>query len=55
MRPRAKEHGIDLSTQFDKDIGPCHFDPDLIHHSLLNLVTNALDACIMIPVKKKKK
>jgi len=45
MRPRAQEHGIDLSTQFDKDIGSCHFDLDLIHHSLLNLVTNALDAC----------
>jgi len=55
MRPRAKANGIDLSTQFDKDIGPCHFDPDLIHHSLLNLVTNALDACIADSGKKEKK
>ena len=55
MRPRALEHGIDLSTQFDKDIDPFHFDPDLIHHSLLNLVTNALDACIDDSGKKKKK
>ena len=55
MRPRAKEHGIDLSTQFDKDIGPCYFDPDLIHHSLLNLVTNALDACIEESAKKEKR
>jgi signal transduction histidine kinase len=55
MRPRAKEHGIDLRTQFNKDIGPCHFDPDLIHHSLLNLVTNALDACIDDSGKKEKK
>jgi signal transduction histidine kinase len=46
MHPRAAEHGIDLSTQLDKDIGSCHFDPDLMHHALLNLVTNALDACI---------
>lgn len=46
MRPRARERGIDLDTQFDKDIDPFHFDPDLIHHSLLNLVTNALDACM---------
>jgi len=55
MRPRAKEHGIDLSTQFDNDIGPCFFDSDLIHHSLLNLVTNALDACIIDSGKKVKK
>jgi signal transduction histidine kinase len=55
MRPRAKEQGIDLSTQFDKNIDPCHFDPDLIHHSLLNLLTNALDACIDNSGNKVKK
>jgi signal transduction histidine kinase len=53
--PRAKEHGVELSTQFDNDVGPCHLDPDLIHHSLLNLVTNALDACIDDSAKKDKK
>lgn len=46
MRPRALEHGIELSTQLDRNIGYCHFDPDLIHHALLNLVDNALDACV---------
>jgi signal transduction histidine kinase len=55
MRPRAKAHGIELSTRFDKDIDPCHFDPDLIHRSLLNLVTNALDACINDSGKREKK
>jgi len=55
MGPRAKEHNIDLRTQFDKDIGPCQFDPDLIHRSLLNLVTNALDACIEDSGKKEKR
>jgi len=55
MRPRAKAHGIELSTQFDKGIEPCYFDPDLIHHSLLNLVTNALDACIEDTGQKAKK
>jgi len=54
MRSRAAEHGIDLKTQFDKDIDPLHFDPDLIHHALLNLVTNALDACIHDAGKKIK-
>ena len=46
MLPKAKEHGVELSTQYDKDLDTCCFDPDLIHHCLLNLVTNALDACI---------
>ena len=55
MRPRATEHGVNLSPQFEKDLPPCHFDPDLLHHSLLNLVTNALDACIVDSGKKEKK
>jgi signal transduction histidine kinase len=55
MRPRAQEHGIDLSTRFGKDFGTCYFDPDLIHHSLLNLLTNAIDACINNDVGKKEK
>ena len=46
MRVRAKERGIDLTFQFDKNLEHCRFDPDLIHNSLLNLVTNALDACM---------
>ena len=55
MRPRARDLGINLSTQLKKDIGTCIFDPDLIHHSLLNLVTNALDACIHNSDDKLKK
>jgi len=55
MRARAQEHGIDLSGQFDRNFKPCHMDPDLIHHSLLNLVTNALDACLDARGRKVKK
>ena len=55
MRPRAQGHGIDLSTQFGKGLGTCYFDPDLIHHSLLNLLTNAIDACIQNDVGNKEK
>jgi signal transduction histidine kinase len=55
MRARAEENGIDLCTQVDKGIGSCFFDPDLIHHSLLNLVTNALDACINDAGRKGKR
>jgi signal transduction histidine kinase len=55
MRPRARELGIELRTQLEKDIGTCFLDPDLIHHSLLNLLTNALDACIDDSDKKIEK
>ena len=46
MRPRAKELGIELAGEFSKKLKTCHFDEDLICRCLLNLVTNAIDACL---------
>jgi signal transduction histidine kinase len=46
MRPRARELGIDLSKDFSDRQDSCQFDADLIYRCLLNLVTNAIDACI---------
>ncbi|MGD9349509.1 MAG: hybrid sensor histidine kinase/response regulator, partial [Desulfobacterales bacterium] len=45
MRPRAQELGIELISDFSKDLQDCYFDPDLICRCLLNLVSNAMDAC----------
>ncbi len=45
MRPRAEEEGIALNIQLDRHLKPIYFDPDAVHLALLNLVTNALDAC----------
>ena len=45
MRPRAHELGIELVGDFSTDLNPCRLDPDLICRCLLNLVTNAIDAC----------
>ena len=45
MKPVAKEHGIEFEVNLDRDLEKIHFDPELIHSSLLNLVTNAIDAC----------
>ncbi|MGD2097699.1 MAG: hybrid sensor histidine kinase/response regulator [Desulfobacterales bacterium] len=45
MRPRAQELGIELVGDFDSDLKDCHFDADLICRCLLNLVSNAIDAC----------
>jgi signal transduction histidine kinase len=46
MRPRAQEHGIDLVSDFSQNLKACHLDSDLMCRCLLNLVTNAIDACI---------
>jgi signal transduction histidine kinase len=45
MRPRARELGIELIGDFSKNLSPCRFDSDLVCRCLLNLVTNAIDAC----------
>jgi signal transduction histidine kinase len=63
MRPRAQEYGIDLVGDFSQNLNACHLDSDLICRCLLNLVTNAIDACInadsatsdkMVTVRTKK-
>jgi signal transduction histidine kinase len=45
MRPRARALGIDLIKDFSDQQNTCQFDSDLIYRCLLNLVTNAMDAC----------
>ena len=63
MRPRAQEHGIDLVGDFSQNLDTCDLDSDLMCRCLLNLVTNAIDACInadpdtpdkMVTVRTKK-
>jgi signal transduction histidine kinase len=63
MRPRAQKLGIDLVSDFSQNLNPCHLDSDLMCRCLLNLVTNAIDACIhddsgtadkMVTVRTKK-
>jgi signal transduction histidine kinase len=63
MRPRVQELGIELVSDFSQNLNACHLDSDLICRCLLNLVTNAIDACInadpdtpdkMVTVRTKK-
>ena len=46
MEPTAREHNIELVKDFDTSIGKVLMDPQTIHRCLLNLMSNALDACI---------
>jgi signal transduction histidine kinase len=45
MESRAVAEGIELKAELSDQLAPMHFDPEDIHRCLLNLVTNAIDAC----------
>ena len=55
MKLKAKEQGITLASDFSQDLEAFHFDPELIHRCLLNLVTNAIDACTEKETSNKEK
>ncbi len=46
MEVRAQENNIQLLKDYDPLIKQVSMDPDAIHRILLNLVSNAIDACI---------
>ena len=46
MEASAKEYDIEIIKDFDPSIGEAVMDPKGIHRCLLNLVSNARDACI---------
>ncbi|MBW2028033.1 MAG: response regulator [Deltaproteobacteria bacterium] len=48
MLPRAQGYGIRLVLEMDKDLPKTWLDPEGIHRCMVNLVTNAIDACIDI-------
>ncbi|MBN2032388.1 MAG: response regulator [Deltaproteobacteria bacterium] len=45
MVSRAGELGVSLKSDLAQDLPKAWFDPEGIHRVLLNLVTNAIDAC----------
>jgi PAS domain S-box-containing protein len=54
MDGRASEHDIRIVRKPDLRIGQAFMDPRVIHRSLLNLVSNAIDACIFDSITKKR-
>jgi PAS domain S-box-containing protein len=53
MEERASQSEIKLVKDFDASVNECFLDPNGIHRCLLNLVTNAIDACILDPEEDK--
>jgi PAS domain S-box-containing protein len=46
VRDRARTNRIEIRTQLDPAVNTVSIDPQTIHRSLLNLVCNAIEACI---------
>jgi PAS domain S-box-containing protein len=47
FQDRVRRSGIEIVKQCDASIGEVELDPSILHRCLLNLVTNAVDACEM--------
>ncbi len=45
MQTRAADAGVQLQQHLDTHIPRLTFDPDAMHRAILNVVTNAIDAC----------
>jgi PAS domain S-box-containing protein len=45
MQAVADEHAVTINLQLDPNIGKAILDPRSLHTSLMNLVSNAIDAC----------
>jgi signal transduction histidine kinase len=45
MRSKAEENGVSFKCDLAADLPEAWFDPEGIHRCLLNLVTNAVEAC----------
>jgi two-component system, NtrC family, sensor kinase len=46
LQDKAFENKVEIIKEFDDTIGDVSMDPDTIHESLLNLMSNAVDACL---------
>ena len=46
IRDKAIENKVEILAEFDDAIGDVSMDPNTVHESLLNLMSNAVDACL---------
>jgi signal transduction histidine kinase len=46
IKEKAKEHDVEIVKELDSSIGEVPLDPSGLHRCLLNLVSNAVDACL---------
>ena len=46
LKDKARENNVKLVKDFDAAIGEVLMDPNSVHEALLNLMSNAVDACL---------
>jgi two-component system, NtrC family, sensor kinase len=46
LKAKAEENNIEILTEFDDAVGEVVMDGSIIHEALLNLASNAVDACL---------
>ena len=46
VQDKARENDVTIIKEFDKTIGEVSMDPNTLHEVLLNLMSNAVDACL---------
>ena len=54
MNARAADHGMTLALDSAENLPPVRMDPEGVHRCLLNLVTNAIDACLDTDPEKNR-
>ena len=52
MESKAAQEDIQIALALDSRLGEAYMDPQVIHRALLNLVSNAIDACLFDEVIK---
>ena len=55
MASRAEESNVELKLELSDELQALHFDPAGIHSCLLNLVSNAIDACLESDASAKRR
>ncbi|MBW2310867.1 MAG: response regulator [Deltaproteobacteria bacterium] len=54
MDQKARDNDVTIERDLDREIGEVFIDPKALHRALLNLVSNAIDACIFDSTPKKR-
>lgn len=54
MYDKAESHGVEIVEQFDPEMKQVCIDPETIHRSVLNLVSNSIDACLEVEDQNSK-
>lgn len=53
IQSKARDNNIEIERDLDPSIGEVYIDPKAIHRFLINLISNAIDACIFDSTPKK--